>query len=44
MSEQRYHRYVTLRGQPKVGYCVESERENGSVHIYPEGMLERIDD
>lgn len=26
------------------GYCVESERETGSVQIYPESALERVPD
>lgn len=34
--------YVTTL-TPK-GYCVESEREPGSVQIYPEAALERVPD
>lgn len=27
-----------------IGYAVESEREPGSVHIYPESALERVEE
>lgn len=34
--------YYTTTLTP-IGYCVESEREPGSVQIYPESALERVE-